>query len=101
MALGGNGVSEIMNMGERSYLQKNERDALTTHNINGGVKRNSYGAIMSVEQRLINEVAGGFKRKPLFLQEGVVPQMYGQGRNASQIVFGDNMAAVPIGHKEN
>ena len=73
-AHGGKGVSDIMNMGEK-YVPKNQRDALTTYDINGGIKKNSYGAVLNVEDRLVNETAGGFKRKPGTFQEKAVSQV--------------------------
>ena len=51
LSTGGRGVSDIMNHGEK-YVPKNQRDALTTHDINGGVKKNSYGQVMNMEDRL-------------------------------------------------
>lgn len=60
---GGKGVSDAMNMGEK-YAPKGQRDALTTQDINGGVKKNSYGAVLTVEDRFKGETAGQFKRKP-------------------------------------
>lgn len=53
MSVGSKGVSDILNHGER-YVPKNQRDALTTHDINGGVKKNAYGAVMTMEDRLKN-----------------------------------------------
>ena len=85
------GVSDIMNMGQQyeKYVQKHERDALTTHDINGKVKKNAYGAVMNIDERLINQTAGQYKRAS---QENVQPNIMGQGRNASHIIFGDDMA---------
>ena len=48
---GSKGVSDILNMGEQ-YVPKNQRNALTTHDINGGVKRNAYGAVVTMEERM-------------------------------------------------
>ena len=49
--VGSKGVSDILNMGEK-YIPKNQRDALSTHDINGGIKKNAYGAIMTMEDRM-------------------------------------------------
>ena len=54
----GRGVSDILNQGQINVPPKNGRDALSTHDINGGIKRNSYGAVVTVEERLKNEIAG-------------------------------------------
>ena len=36
-----------------------KRDPLSTHDINGGVKRNQFGAKLEVDFKLQNTVAGG------------------------------------------
>jgi len=46
-----------MNMGEK-YVPKHQRDGHATNDINGSVKKNKYGAVMSMDQRLVNETAG-------------------------------------------
>jgi hypothetical protein len=38
---------------------ENKRDPLTTHDINGGIKRNQYGAVVNVDENMVKSVAGG------------------------------------------
>lgn len=56
-SISGRQISEIMNMGEK-YVPKHQRDGHATNDINGSVKKNKYGAVMSMDQRLVNETAG-------------------------------------------
>jgi len=51
------GVSDVLDMGER-YTPKQQRDALATRDINGGIKKNSWGQVVTLEDRLVHETAG-------------------------------------------
>lgn len=55
---------------------ENEKNSLRTLDINGGVKKNRFGAIMKIDNKLANQIAGTTKNVP-------------KGRNSSSIVFGD------------
>jgi len=70
-------------MGEK-VITKDSRNAMTTRDINGGVKKNAYGAVMTIESRLKYETAGQFKRKNIENpKENIAPASHSQTRNAS------------------
>jgi hypothetical protein len=53
----GKGVGDIFSLNYQKSEPK--RDPLTTHDINGGVKRNQYGAKVTLDQNLQSKPAGG------------------------------------------
>lgn len=53
-------ASELFDMGNRMET-KGQRNALGTLDINGGIKRNRFGAVMSLDPRLADRAAGGAK----------------------------------------
>lgn len=55
---------------------ENEKNSLKTLDINGGIKKNRFGAVMKLDNKLADQIAGTSKNVP-------------KGRNSSSIVFGD------------
>ena len=53
----GQAVGNLFSMGTQKM--ENKRDPLSTHDINGGIKRNQYGAVLHSDHNLEGKAAGG------------------------------------------